>query len=82
MGDRYTKIKQHISEIIKSHRLWLNSSSKNGQRANFSGTSLKGVDFAGNDLSGANFKNSTLRDVNFQGANLSNAIFRLSILRG
>jgi hypothetical protein len=82
MGDRYKRIKQHISEIIERHRLWLNSSGKNGRRAIFSGTGLNGVDLASTDLSGANFFIADLKGSNLDGVNLSGANLKFANLKG
>ena len=70
--------KEELSEILKQHRIWLESDYTLGSRANLSGAYLSGVNLYRANLSGANLSRADLSgvdlvDANLEGANLSGA---------
>jgi uncharacterized protein YjbI with pentapeptide repeats len=68
--------KEHI-KIIASHKIWVESNRKEGDRANLSGANLNGA-----DLSGANLSDAYLSRANLNGANLNGADLRYANLNG
>ena len=62
-----------LKAIIKSHKLWLDSEGKEGERVNLKGADLAGANLIGANLSGANLSGANLRDANLSGAELRGA---------
>lgn len=77
--------KEQLNGVLEKHKKWLNHE-PDGERANFQGKFLEGVNFQraklqqanfrGADLRGANFFKADLREANFQGANLCKTNFQ------
>ncbi len=75
-----------LDEVLKQHRLWINSSGKSGARANLSGANLREADLHGadlrqanlssTDLSGADLSRAALQFADLHGANLNDASLR------
>jgi len=68
----------NIKNILKSHKLWVNTNGMRGTRANLQGknlsrANLQGADLQGADLQGADLWRADLQGTNLQGANLSRA---------
>ncbi|NGP45998.1 pentapeptide repeat-containing protein [Bacillaceae bacterium SIJ1] len=55
-----------IREILDKHQLWLETSFKEGERANLRGADLRGADLRGAELSYANLRGADLRGANTQ----------------
>ena len=85
------------NEILKKHREWLDSNGESGDRADFSGARLDGVDLTdvclqdawlnkatlkNSDLLLANLEKASLMQANLQGANLLGAKLREADLQG
>jgi len=64
-----------FAQVLDQHRIWVESSGKEGARGHFSGADLTGV-----DLTGANLQGAELQKVNLRGADLSMANLRNAIL--
>lgn len=67
---------QRFEEVLESHRRFLESNERDGQRADFSLTNLQKV-----NLSGLNLKKATFRKANLKGANLRKANLKEADLR-
>ena len=63
----------NIPEALKQHRLWLETSSKNGIQFNAREYDFSGADLSGADLSGADLSRANLSDINLSGADISGA---------
>ena len=64
--DKLIKIStDKLNEILANHKLWIDSNSEYGNRANLCGANLSDANLCDADLSGAN-----LRGANLRGANL------------
>ena len=89
--------KYMLNKILKEHQIWLDTNTKNGERANLSfsdlrGTNLRGADLRCADLRGADLRGTDLSCVdlrradlggtNLRGVNLSFADLRGANLRG
>jgi hypothetical protein len=70
-----------LAKRLEAHREWLTSGGIQGERADFSGESLKGMDLAGAVLMDANFEKSNLDGADLRGANLAIANLRQATLR-
>lgn len=70
-----TLTQKEIETIIKNHKHWLKRDCVGWEnmKANFSDTTLEGINFARVNLEGANFVRANLRSANFEGANLVGA---------
>ena len=95
--DKLIKISDdELNEILANHKLWIESNSKYGNRANLRGAILKdanlndanlyradlsGADLHRADLRGANLCGANLRGANLNGANLCGAILCRANLR-
>lgn len=71
---------EQLTKILQSHKLWLTSGGKEGERANLEGVELEWAELQGADLqnailNGAAFKNANLIAANLQGAQLRGASF-------
>ena len=66
---------EELNEVLKQHKLWLNSSKSMGKRAD-----LSYMDLSGADLSGADLRYADLTGVNLKGANLRGADLRYADL--
>ena len=65
--------KEELSEILNTHKIWLESDYNLGSRADLSGADLSGADLAYGDLSKADLSEANLEGANLEGANLSEA---------
>ena len=95
--DKLIKISDdELNEILANHKLWIDSNSKYGNRANLRGAILNDAnlndanlndanlyraDLSGADLSGATLYRANLRGANLYGANLCGAILCRANLR-
>ena len=76
-----------LKEILASHKIWIETKGKQGQRANFSGANLyrayiTGAKLEFANLNGANLEGANLWDENLTGANLTGADLENANLRG
>ncbi len=86
-----------LDEILRKHKIWIESDKKEGERENLSGTDLSRKDLSGAylsdaflsganlsraNLSGADLSAADLNGANFSGADLSGANFRDADLSG
>ena len=76
-----------LNEILANHKLWIDSNSEYGNRAdlrgaNLSDANLRGADLSGADLSGANLRGADLSGADLRGANLYRADLHRADLRG
>ena len=79
--------KYMLNKILKEHQIWLDTNTKNGERANLSfsdlrGTNLRGADLRCADLSCVDLRRADLGGTNLRGVNLSFADLRGANLRG
>jgi len=65
--------KEELSEILKQHKIWLESDHKLGSKANLSGAYLSGANLYKTDLEEANLSGASLSGADLEGANLSGA---------
>lgn len=65
--------KIELGKIIYEHQKWLETSGKEGKRANLYGANLNGADLSATDLRGANLHGASLFRANLSGANLFKA---------
>ena len=81
--DKLIKISDdELNEILAKHKLWIDSKSKYGNRADLSDADLRDANLRDADLRGANLHDANLNDANLCGANLSGAILLGANLRG
>lgn len=78
---------KQLKRILKSHKDWVDSNGKRGERADFGetiliGVDLRGADLRGADLSGANLSWINLTDTDLRGADLRNADLSDTEVRG
>ena len=77
--DKLIKISDdELNEILANHKLWIESNSKYGNRANLRGAilndaNLRGANLNGANLCGADLHRADLRGANLRGANLNGA---------
>ena len=81
---------EQLNEVLKQHKVWLDSDGKEGKRAvlrytdltcvDLTGSDLTGADLTGADLSGLNLRYTNLSDVDLTGAVLRNADLRFADL--
>ena len=64
---------EELNEILKNHKLWLNSNGKEGERADLSYTDLSYTDLSYTDLSYTDLSYTDLRYANLEGAYLYKA---------
>jgi hypothetical protein len=62
-----------LKEILKQHRLWIETNGVQGTRADLSGANLKSAYITGADLRGASLTGANLTDANLRGASLTGA---------
>ena len=74
--------REELQAILEKHKLWLNSSDKEGERANLRGAGLQGVDLRGADLGGADLQEADLQRAYLQRADLQGANLRGADLQG
>ena len=74
--------KEKLTETLAAHKLWMESNTKKGARANLRGADLSGADLRGANLNGANLSCANLRCANLRGANLRCANLRGADLSG
>ena len=60
----------NINEILEQHQIWLETSGKEGIRANFCGANLRGVNLRDTNLRGADLNDADLCGTNFCNTNL------------
>jgi hypothetical protein len=70
-----------LEEILKQHKIWLDSDATNGIRANLWGENLYLKDLRGANLIDANLQDANLSHANLQGASLQGANLRGAFLR-
>ena len=86
--DKLIKIStDKLNEILANHKLWIDSNSEYGNRANLSGANLRGANLndanlSSADLSGANLCDADLSGADLSGANLCDADLSGANLRG
>jgi hypothetical protein len=68
---------QELEHVLTNHRVWVESSGREGTRAD-----LRGADLQWADLQGANLRGADLREANLHGADLQGANLRSADLRG
>ena len=73
---------EQLAEILRQHKLWVDTSHKEGARADLRGANLQGAYLRRADLQGANLQDANLQDANLRGANLRGANLRGADLRG
>ena len=88
---------QELNEILRRHKIWLDTNGADGawadlqeadlngadlQRANLHGADLPGANLHGADLNGANLRDANLRDADLQRANLHGANLQWTNLHG
>ena len=61
---------QQLEQILKQHKLWLNSGRKQGQQAQLQGADLSGANLQGAYLCEADLRNANLRNANLERTNL------------
>ncbi|MGL1863220.1 MAG: pentapeptide repeat-containing protein [Pseudodesulfovibrio sp.] len=64
---------KELKGILDAHALWLESSERQGERANLAFVNLTLADLHGANLQNANLRGAKLRSANLQNANLQNA---------
>src|SRR5574344_625855 len=69
-----------LNEILANHKLWIDSNSKYGNRADLSDADLRGANLRGADLSDADLLGANLRGADLLGADLSGANLDYSCL--
>lgn len=74
----FRAIPAELRLILDTHRQWLDTGGKRGQKAvlsnyDFRDLNLMGENLARSDLSGAQFQGANLRDVKFQDADIQGA---------
>ena len=81
--DKLIKIStDKLNEILANHKLWIDSNSKYGNRADLRGAILIDADLHGADLNGADLRGANLNDANLRGADLRGADLDGANLRG
>ena len=81
--DKLIKISDdELNEILANHKLWIDSNSKYGNRANLRGADLHYADLRGANLNDANLYGASLNNADLSDANLSDANLRDADLRG
>jgi len=86
--DKLIKIStDKLNEILANHKLWIDSNSEYGNRANLRGANLSGADLndanlSSADLSDADLHGADLSGANLRSANLNDAILSSADLRG
>ena len=71
-----------LQQILKDHRLWVNSNGSSGKRADLSRANLSGADLSHANLYGADLSHADLSRANLYGANLSGASLSHANLSG
>ncbi len=74
--------KEDLAEILKQHKVWLDSKGTKGRAANFVKTDLRGASLVGLNLAQANFKEAYLYGAYLKKSNLQSAKFSDANLRG
>ena len=81
--DKLIKIStDKLNEILANHKLWIDSNSEYGNRANLSGANLRGANLNDANLSSADLSGANLCDADLNGAILLGANLRGANLRG
>jgi len=57
-----------LKEILKQHKLWIETNGAEGKRANLEGGNLSGANLSGAYLTGASLRGADLHDANLKGA--------------
>jgi len=71
-----------LKAIIESHKLWLDSEGKEGERVNLSGANLSGANLRGVNLTRANLTCAYLTSANLTEVNLTRANLTCAYLSG
>jgi hypothetical protein len=71
-----------LPEILRKHKLWIETEGKEGECADLRGAYLEGVNLREANLHGANLYKAYLKDANLLGANLSRANLKGAYLMG
>ena len=59
-----------LQQVLKNHKLYLDSKGARGLRANLSNQNLRGADLRGADLRDANLEGANLEEAKMSGAHL------------
>lgn len=70
-------VRNNLEEVIRLHKLWVDSNGSKGTQLVLKGLDLTGADFEGSNLNLANFKNT-----DFSGADLSGSYLKTANLDG
>ena len=73
--------KYTLNKILKKHQIWLDTNTKNGERANLSFSDLIGADLRRADLRRADLRGADLRDADLSCADLREADLSYADLR-
>ena len=73
--------KEELREVLKKHKLWLESNGKNGKCAKLKDADLEGANLRGANLWGVNLQYANLRGADLRGANLWGARLQYANLR-
>jgi uncharacterized protein YjbI with pentapeptide repeats len=89
---RYLDVRAEAKRAAELHRAWVDSGGADGQRADFAGRNLRGIDlsglmlatvsFAGSDLSGATLTKAVLAAADLSGATIQYADLSGADIRG
>ena len=71
-----------LDEVLRQHKIWLETLGQEGQRADLSGANLSGANLEYADLRGANLWYANLRKADLRGADLCDADLRGADLKG
>jgi len=82
LGDRTIIDEAGLREILRLHKKWMQTSGREGKKANFERANLVGANFQDADLREANFRQSNLSKADFQGAKPLEADFQGAQLFG
>lgn len=81
--EQYKQITQEeLGEILKEHKLWLESYRIKGNRANLRNVNLEDADLRDADLRNANLRNANLKGTNLRNADLEGANVESADLKG
>jgi uncharacterized protein YjbI with pentapeptide repeats len=70
-----------LTEILRQHKIWLDSEGREGKRANLSSEDLRQADLRGADLRSVNMRGAMLDNLDVRGANFEDADLAEASLR-